>query len=266
MANVGGSDPYAGITYGYGIGNDGVVYANDNLCYTDYIEIPAGLTSEYLLTYFAGPYIRGSNNLGNFCACLYDENKNMVGYVPYNIVNRTRGLTDPTYKYIRATFYIPTLDTSFLRITNEDAVFSYIDLFTGVAFPPAYKNVLYGYYRNNTGLVKNISTGGNGSSCCIGYYSPISIPASTQSVEMNIGPGIIISSGTTELGWLLMLDAGYAVLNRYTQNAAPRVMTDNRFGTTWLFTQKNSFSKLIDTTYLLDVTNNNYLFKGLDVQ
>ena len=62
-----------------------------------------------------------------------------------------------------------------------------------------------------------------------------------------------------------MLDSGYALINHYTQNAAPRVMTDNRFGTTWLFAQKNSFSKLIGTTYLLDVTNNNYLFRGLDV-
>ena len=264
MANVGGADPYAGFTFGYGIDVDGNLYENPNLCVSDYIPMPVSLTSTYLMTEFAGPYVYGNSNVGNMTMCFYDENKNLVAYTRYNIINKTSENKAP-YAYVRFCCYAPDIDTAFLRVTNDDASHSYYDLFAGAQVPDSYRNVLYGYLQTTSGLAKNLSNVGNGSSCCIGYYSPITIPASTQSVEMNIGPDIIIPSGTF-LGRLLLLDSGYAVIDYYSQSAAPRVMTDDRFGTTWPFVQKNSFSKLIDTTYLLDVTNNNYLFRGLDVQ
>lgn len=262
MANMGGADPYAGFTFGYGINGEGNLYENANLCVSDFIPMPASLTSTYLMTEFAGPYVNGNSNVGNMCMCFYDENKNFVAYTMYNIINRTSENTAP-HAYVRFCCYAPAIDTAFLRVTNNDASHSYYDLFAGTQVPDSYKNVLYGYYYNadQRRFIKNISTGSLGSSCSVGYYSPIPVPSDCNSIRMNIYTSTVLDNP----GLIVFLDENKAYANYWQQNAVNRVFTDNRIGSTYKYFYKNTYSKHIDTTYVLDLVHNQYLFKGISV-
>lgn len=261
MANVGGADPYAGFTFGYGINGEGNLYENPNLCVSGYIPMPVSLTSTYLVTEFAGPFVNGDTNVGDMCMCFYDENKNFVASTMYNIINRTSENTAP-YVYVRFCCYAPGIDTAFLRVTNNDASHSFFDLFTGEQVPDAYKNVLYGYYYNynNRTFIKSITDSTRGASCCVGYYDPIAIPSGCNSIRMNI----YSSSIGTANGAIIFLDENKAYSNFWTQNVVDRVITDNRL-LNYRYFYKNTYSKYIDTTYVLDLVHNQYLFKGISV-
>lgn len=262
MANVGGTDPYAGFTFGYGINGQGNLYENPNLCVSDFIPMPASLTSTYLMTEFAGPFVNGNSNVGNMCMCFYDENKNFVAYTMYNIINRTSENTTP-FAYVRFCCYAPGIDTAFLRVTNNDASHSYYDLFAGTQVPDSYRNVLYGHYYNadSRKFVKNINTDSLGSNCCVGYYSPIPVPSDCNSIRMNIYTSTVLDNP----GLIVFLDENKAYSNYWQQNAVNRVITDNRIGSIYKYFYKNTFSKHIDTTYVLDLVHNQYLFKGISV-
>ena len=261
MANVGGTDPYAGFTFGFGINSHGNLYENQNLCVSGYIPMPVSLTSTYLVTEFAGPFINGDTNVGDMCMCFYDENKNFVTSTMYDFINKTSENTS-TYAYVRFCCYAPGIDNAFLRVTNEDASHSYFDLFAGEQVPDSYRNVLYGYYYNWNGqyLIKNITDSSLGSSCCVGYYDPISIPSGCNSIRMNIYTSPV--SGVQ--GTIVFFDENKAYANYWQQNVVDRTITDNRV-LNYRYFYKNTFSSHIDTTYVLDLTHNQYLFKGISV-
>lgn len=261
MANVGGADPYAGFTFGFGINSQGNLYENQNLCVSGYIPMPVSLTSTYLMTEFAGPFVNGDTNVGDMCMCFYDENKNFVASTMYDFINKTSENTAP-YAYVRFCCYAPGIDNAFLRVTNEDASHSYFDLFTGEQVPDAYKNVLYGYYYNYTNhtLIKRLTDSSYGANCSVGYYDPIAIPSGCNSIRMNV----YTSSISGALGAIIFLDENKAYSNYWTQTAVDRVITDNRL-LNYRYFYKNTFSKHIDTTYVLDLVHNQYLFKGISV-
>ena len=257
LMNTGASpDPYASLTYGYGINRNGRLYANANLCTTDYIELPVLYTNPFIITFYCGPYVANTQSLGDMSLVFYDENKELITFMNYSSRYMTLELSRTDVRYIRCCFYVPYLDLCFIRLTNEDSTFSYLNMFTGKQYPAIYDTILFGYYETNNGMNKNVNK-----SCCIGYYDSMVLPTNCSTVRMDINGGVI-SSYT---GALILLGTDNGFLVYFSQNAGPRTMEDSRFGTTWPRCRKNSYSKNLDTTYVLDVTNNNYLFKGLDV-
>lgn len=263
MANVGGSDPYAGFTFGYGINRVGELYANSNMCVSDYIAIPAGITAPHTITWFGGPYITGQSAVGDMCLCFYDAQFNKISYWAYAAINRSFTYSITEVAYIRASFYLPTLDTSFLRLASNVAPYPYYDLFAGTSFPSEYRDILYGYYYEVTSrsMKSNISIDGLGSSCCVGYYQSIHIPENCNSVRMNI----YSTDVSGDKGRIVFLDSDGNYANYWAQSTVDRVVTDTRIGSVYVFFYKNTFNLHLDTTYVYDMINSKYLFKGISV-
>lgn len=263
MANVVGIDPYAGFTFGYGIDRDGELYANSNMCVSDYIAIPAGITAPHTITWFGGPYTTGQSAVGDMCLCFYDAQLNKVSYWTYAAINRSFTNSQDNVAYVRASFYIPTLDTSFLRLASDVAPYPYYDLFAGISFPSEYRDILYGYYYDATSrsMKSNISREGLGSSCCVGYYQYIHVPENCNSVRMNI----YSAAADGAYGRIVFLNSDGTYANYWAQNSVNRVVTDTRIGSVYKFFYKNTFNMHLDTTYVYDMINSNYLFKGISV-